>query len=163
MLQNQWGLTPGGIVNEHLSFYCSEDLCALDVLAVREIIEYAGVTRVPMMPESVRGIINLRGTILPVIDLHARLGRPPATASRKSCILVVETAPGQACGLMVDAVNTVHTTDPATVEPAPPYGGSLPNGLVAGMTRTAVGGIQRYVALLNLAELFDIDNMEVVS
>jgi purine-binding chemotaxis protein CheW len=150
-------------MNDHLSFYAGADLCALDVLAVREIIEYSGVTRVPMMPPSVRGIINLRGNVLPVIDLHARLGRAPAAASQKSCILVVETPEGQACGLMVDAVNTVHTTDPDAIEPAPPYGGTLPIGLVTGMARIAVAGKERYVALLNLAELFDIDNMEVAS
>jgi purine-binding chemotaxis protein CheW len=150
-------------VNEHLSFYSGDDLCALDVLAVREIIEYAGVTRVPMMPDSVRGIINLRGTVLPVIDLHARLGRTPASASRKSCILVVETASGEVCGLLVDAVNTVLRTDPDAVEPAPPFGGRLPAALVAGMTRIATAGKERYVTLLNLAELFDIDNMEAVS
>lgn len=148
-------------MSEQLSFFSGNDLCALDVLAVREIIEYAGVTRVPMMPPAVRGIINLRGNVLPVIDLHARLGRAAASASRKSCILVVDTGEGQACGLMVDAVNTVLNTDPDSIEPAPPFGGTLPTSLVAGMARTAVAGKERYVALLNLAELFDIDTMEV--
>jgi purine-binding chemotaxis protein CheW len=146
-------------MNDHLSFYTGADLCALDVLAIREIIEFAGVTKVPMMPDSVRGIINLRGTVLPVIDLHARLGRPPASASRKSCILVVETGQGETCGLMVDSVSTVLSPDPASVEPAPPFGGNLPADLVTGMSRIGPAGQERYVALLNLEQIFDIDGV----
>ena len=144
-------------MNDHLSFLAGSDLCALDVLAIREIIEFAGVTRVPMMPAAVRGIINLRGTVLPVIDLQARLGRAPSHITPKSCILVVETGDGEVCGLMVDAVCTVIRPDPDAVQAPPPFGGSLPTGLVAGMTRTGTAGGERYVALLHLDHLFDID------
>src|SRR3954469_11131079 len=80
----------GGLPGQYLTFTVGNDLFAVGVLAIKEIIEYGGVTEVPMMPQFVRGIINLRGAVVPVIDLQARFGRGRSQAGRKTCIVIVE-------------------------------------------------------------------------
>jgi purine-binding chemotaxis protein CheW len=105
---------------------------AMNILSVREIIEYAGETEVPMMPSCVRGVINLRGAVVPVLDLSVRFGRPSSQTGRRSCIVIVETA-ALVIGVLVDAVVAVLDIDPADVEPAPSFGARLRNDFIAGV------------------------------
>src|SRR5262245_18250479 len=115
---------PGhGLEQEHgqdLTFVLARTVYAIGILAIKEIIEYGGVTSVPMMPESVRGVINLRGAVVPVLDLAARFGRKSADVTRRTCIVIVEVhAQGerQDIGVVVDAVNEVVEIAPAEIEP----------------------------------------------
>ncbi|HXY95502.1 MAG TPA: chemotaxis protein CheW, partial [Steroidobacteraceae bacterium] len=105
---------------QYLTFMLGAEVFAIEILSIREIIEHAPLTQVPMMPQYVGGVINLRGAVVPVIDLAARLDLGTAQASRRSCVVVVEV-PGaesadpavpadawrQVIGILVDAVHEV--------------------------------------------------------
>ena len=87
------------------------EVFAIDILQIREIIEFGALTEVPMMPPTIRGVINLRGSVVPVIDLSARFGRGPSAVARRTCVVILEVSKDgvtQTLGVMVDAVNEGH-------------------------------------------------------
>ncbi|HJW26327.1 MAG TPA: chemotaxis protein CheW, partial [Rhodocyclaceae bacterium] len=79
-----------GEQQQYLTFTLDDEMFALGILRVREIIEYGHVTEVPMTPPFIRGVINLRGAVVPVVDLAVRFGRPPRDITRRTCIVIVE-------------------------------------------------------------------------
>jgi purine-binding chemotaxis protein CheW len=118
-------------------------------MAVKEIIEFAGITEVPMMPDSIRGVINLRGAVVPVMDLAARFGRPQTVAGKRTCIVIVELegdGERQLTGVVVDAVSAVLDIPAADIEAAPSFGTRIRGDFIAGMGK--VNG--RFVILLNV-------------
>lgn len=128
--------------SQYLTFQLSKEVFALQILSVKEIIEYGALTTVPMMPNTIRGVINLRGAVLPVIDLAARFGGSPATVSKRSCIVVVEHAEEgrhQNLGLMVDAVNAVVEIPASDIAPPPSFGTQIPTDFIAGMGKQGSG------------------------
>ncbi|MYM21359.1 chemotaxis protein CheW [Duganella sp. FT135W] len=137
--------------SQYLSFMLGQDMFAMGILAVREILEYAGVTPVPQMPPSICGVINLRGTAVPVLDLARRLEREPSAISKRTCIIVVE-AEGEegplVIGILVDAVNAVLDIPGADIEPAPRFG-AVKADLLHGIGK--VSG--RFILLLNVQHL----------
>jgi purine-binding chemotaxis protein CheW len=134
--------------SQFLSFMLGQDMFAMGILAVREILEYAGVTPVPQMPPSICGVINLRGTAVPVLDLARRLDREPSPISKRTCIIVVEVDGGDGpfvIGILVDAVNAVLDIPATDIEPAPRFG-AVRADLLHG-----IGKVQgRFVMLLNV-------------
>jgi purine-binding chemotaxis protein CheW len=138
--------------NQYLTFTLGSEMFALGIPAIKEIIEYSGEATVPMMPASVRGVINLRGAVVPVLDLAVRFGRSPSTITKRSCIVIVETESGgqqQVLGLLVDAVSAVLEIGAADIEPAPSFGAGLPSDFIAGMGK--VNG--KFVILLQLEQV----------
>lgn len=134
---------------QFLSFMLGQDMFAIGILAVREILEYAGVTPVPQMPPAISGVINLRGTAVPVMDLALRLERQPSTIGKRTCIIVVEVDGGDGpfvIGILVDAVNAVLDIPAAEIEPAPSFGAQVRADLLQGIGK--VDG--RFVLLLNV-------------
>ncbi|NGZ83049.1 chemotaxis protein CheW [Duganella aceris] len=134
---------------QFLSFMLGQDMFAIGILAVREILEYAGVTPVPQMPPSISGVINLRGTAVPVLDLARRLEREPSALSKRTCIIVVEVDGEDGpfvIGILVDAVNAVLDIPAAEIEPAPSFGAQVRAELLQGIGK--VNG--RFVLLLNV-------------
>jgi purine-binding chemotaxis protein CheW len=134
--------------SQFLSFMLGGDVFAIGILAVREILEYAGVTPVPQMPPSICGVINLRGTAVPVLDLARRLERAPSPLSKRTCIIVVEVAGDDGpfvIGILVDAVNAVLDVPVTDIEPAPRFG-AVKADLLHGIGK--VNG--RFVMLLNV-------------
>src|SRR5471032_3156531 len=110
---------------QFLSFMLGQDMFAIGILAVLEILEYAGVTPVPQMPACISGVINLRGTAVPVLDLARRLERAPSVVSKRTCIIVVEVESDDGpfvIGILVDAVNAVLDIPATEIEPAPSFG-----------------------------------------
>jgi purine-binding chemotaxis protein CheW len=150
-----------GAPGQYLTLMIGSELCAIGVLAIKEIIEYGGVTVVPMMPPYVRGIINLRGAVVPVIDPLARFGRGQAAISRKSCIVIVEVEGGedeeagarQVRGLVVDAVNAVMEIGAAEIDPAPSFGACIRAEFIAGMARLKGRQEGQFVILLDLEQV----------
>jgi purine-binding chemotaxis protein CheW len=126
----------------------SEVLC-VPIEQVREILEVSRLTALPRTPPFLRGVMNLRGAVVPVIDLAARLGMPATVLGRRSCIVVVEStqslenedghedlsAPTLVVGLLVDAVYEVFDTPMARIEPVPSLGTRIPAEMLAGMAR----------------------------
>ena len=134
---------------QFLSFMLGQDMFAIGILAVREILEYAGVTPVPQMPPAISGVINLRGTAVPVLDLALRLERAPSPIGKRTCIIVVEVEGDDGpfvIGILVDAVNAVLDIPAADIEPAPSFGAQVRAELLQG-----IGKVQgRFVLLLNV-------------
>ena len=136
------------VSSQYLSFMLGQDMFAMGILAVREILEYAGVTPVPQMPPAICGVINLRGTAVPVLQLARRLEREPSAISKRTCIIVVE-AEGEegplVIGILVDAVNAVLDIPREDIEPAPRFG-AVKADLLHGIGK--VNG--RFILLLNV-------------
>lgn len=113
---------------QHLSFRVRQAGYALPIDLVREIIEYDEVTRVPMMPDYIHGVINLRGNVVPVLDLAARFGLSRTEPDKRTCIVITELTledASQRLGLVVDAVDAVHDIDTRQVLPPPPFGARI--------------------------------------
>lgn len=141
---------------QYLTFMLGSEVFAIGILSVKEIIEYGGLTQVPMMPDSVRGVINLRGAVVPVMDLAARCGRAPAPVGKRTCIVIVELAAGaerQVVGMVVDAVNAVLDIAAADVEPPPAFGARIRSDFIAGMAK--VNG--NFVIVLDAARVLSLE------
>ncbi len=113
---------------QYLTFTVDDEVFAIDIGHVREIIQHNAMTVVPLMPPFVRGVINLRGAVVPVIDLQARFGRARAQLGKKTSIIILDVnADGEhvALGLLVDAVRAVVDLPPACIEPTPQFGTSI--------------------------------------
>lgn len=146
---------PAGPARQYLSFTVGNEPFAIEIRTVREIIQHGTMTAVPLMPDFVRGVINLRGAVVPVIDLLARFGRGMSQPSKKTCIVVVDAlrdGERSELGLMVDAVSEVFSLDPAQVEPPPHFGGATRRDFIAGMGRRG----ERFVVLLDPERALDI-------
>jgi purine-binding chemotaxis protein CheW len=134
---------------QFLSFMLGQDMFAIGILAVREILEYAGVTPVPGLPSCISGVINLRGTAVPVLDLARRLERAPSPVGKRTCIIVVEVPNDDGAfviGILVDAVNAVMDIPASEIEAPPRFGGKVRAELLHGIGK-AHG---RFVLLLNV-------------
>ncbi len=111
---------------QYLTFLINNEMFAINILGVKEIIEYGNITPIPMMPGFIRGVINLRGAVVSVVDLNARFGNAPSLITRRSCIVIIEgIAPqgdepvGQDIGVVVDSVSEVLGIPQADIEPRP--------------------------------------------
>lgn len=143
---------------QYLIFTLAGETLAIGILAIKEIIEYGELTEVPMMPEAVRGVINLRGAVVPVIDLAARFGRTRTQVSRRTCIVIVEIEEQGSrhdVGVIVDTVNEVLEIAPADIEPAPSFGAKIRTDFIAGMGKVA----GRFVILLDIAKVLSLDEL----
>lgn len=143
---------------QYLTFLLGGESFAIGILAIREIIQYASLTEVPSMPASVRGVINLRGAVVPVMDLLARFGRPSSPVGKRTCIVIVEIPCDggngrQVVGVVVDAVNEVLEIEAADVEAAPSFGSRVRADFIAGMGK--VRG--RFVILLDVERVLSLD------
>lgn len=122
---------------QHLTFMLGEETFAVNILAIKEIIEFGRLTEVPMMPQYLRGVINLRGRVVPVIDLQSRFGKPPADTGRRTCIIILESLAEdqQDMGVMVDAVNEVIEIPATEMEPAPSFGTGMNTDFIHSMAK----------------------------
>ena len=137
--------------SQFLTFMLGEEQFAAGILHIKEIIEYGSLATVPMMPECVRGVINLRGAVVPVMDLSSRFGRGTSAISKRSCIVIVEVEgedgdAKQVQGMLVDAVNAVVEIAAADIEPAPSFGTRIRPDFISGMGK--VNG--KFVVLLDI-------------
>lgn len=141
-----------GDIGQYLTFMLGQETFAIGILAIKEIIEYGEVTAVPMMPPSVRGVLNLRGAVVPVVDLGVCFGRPLAAVGRRTCIVVVEVKAGaeeRRLGLVVDAVQAVLDIGAQDVEPPPAFGAGIRTSFIAGMARRESG----FVVIIDVAQV----------
>ena len=130
----------------------------VDISAVREIIAYVVPTQIPMMPAFVVGVINLRGQVVPVIDIARRFERPATAIHKRSCIIIVDLQEGesrQRLGVIVDAVNEVLEFPPEQIEPAPQFGAGLRTEFIRGMGKVA----NQFIVLLEMARVLSMDEM----
>ncbi|HEY6528318.1 MAG TPA: chemotaxis protein CheW [Cellvibrionaceae bacterium] len=126
------------VKKQFLTFRIGNEQYALELSQTREIIEYGGITSVPLMPNFLRGVINLRGEVVPVIDLAVRLGRNPIDVQKRTCIIVVELASSDqnhVLGLLADAVSEVIELSEDNIEDAPSFGSNIRAEFIQGIAK----------------------------
>ncbi|MFO1008929.1 MAG: chemotaxis protein CheW [Planctomycetota bacterium] len=131
--------------NQFLTFSLGNETYGIEILRVQEIRGYTAATPIPNSPSWVRGIMNLRGTIVPVVDLRAKLGLEPTAYGRFTVIIVVNVGT-RVIGLIVDSVSDVLSFSPQDVQPAPDLGGGSEGRFARGIARVQ----ESLVVLLDL-------------
>src|SRR5450756_1193899 len=135
----QTGIPARKFAGKYLTFTLQGEAYGIDVLKIREIIRHAHITSVPQMPKFIRGVINLRGKIIPVMDLRLRFEFPVTADHEQTCIIVVQvTLPdGKATpmGLVVDGVEEVISLSDADIEETPNFGGQICTDYMVGIAK----------------------------
>jgi purine-binding chemotaxis protein CheW len=153
---NEAALETEKTTQQYLTFVLSGEHYAVDSLSVREILEYTRFTPVPRMPATVRGAINLRGSVVPVIDLQARFGGSRTELNKRTCIIILDVPDEdrqQSLGVLVDAVSAVREIDPEEIQPAPAFGSHLRSEFITGVVRMG----ERFITLLALDQVLDLE------
>lgn len=143
---------------QYLTFSLGDEVFAMDIRTVREIIQHAAMTVVPLMPNFVRGVINLRGAVVPVIDLQSRFGRATTVVGKKTCIVIFDASSDgekMELGLMVDSVSEVIEIESEQIEPPPQFGTSIQRDFIRGMGK--VDG--DFIVILEPERALNIDDM----
>ena len=145
-------------MQQYLTFLLGGEVFALSIQAVKEILQYTAPTSVPMMPECIRGVINLRGSVVPVMDLAVRFGRPASTVGRKTCIVILEMPAEGAIhrfGLLADAASEVLEIAADAIEPVPEFGVRIDSRFVSGLGKVA----EKFVVILDAGQLLMLEEM----
>ena len=143
---------------QYLTFVVTAESFGIAIASIKEIIEYRTPTEVPMMPRYMRGVINLRGRVVPVIDLAARFGRSQVEQTRRTCIVILEVQQNEEqhdIGVMVDAVSAVVEIADADVEPSPLFGANLRADFISGMGKLG----EQFVILLDIGKVLSIEEI----
>ena len=143
---------------QYLAFTLGGETFAMDIRSIREVIQFGGITEVPLMPPFIRGVINLRGSVVPVIDLFVRFGRPACAVAHRTCIVILELSQGDGTaelGVMVDNVSEVLSIAASEVEPAPAFGSDIRAEFIAGVAKVG----ERFVILLDVNHVLSVDEL----
>ena len=150
------------VAQQYLTFTLGDEVFAMDIRTVREIIQHASMTVVPLMPPFVRGVINLRGAVVPVIDLQSRFGRGEAVVGKKTCIIVFDASRDgekMELGLMVDAVSEVIEIAPALIELPPQFGTSIQRDFIRGLGKVN----NMFIVILDPERALNVDDMAALA
>ena len=138
-----------GDSTQYLGFYIAGEEFAIGILRVKEILEHGTITKVPTTPAWIRGVINLRGSVVPVVDLAVKFGLPGSPVTRTTCIVIVELeldGERTVMGVMTDAVTQVLELAPEAIEPPPPFGSRVRVDYLVGMGKLG----EKFVLLLDV-------------
>ena len=147
---------------KYLTFALGKEQYGLEILKVREIIGYMDITAVPQTPHHVKGVINLRGQVIPVIDLRAKFGMETAEITEQTCIIVCEIQSGNrsfSTGIVVDNVEEVLDIDGQDIEETPQFGSSVDTNFILGMGK--IGDTVKL--LLDIDKVLDGDDFSGLS
>ncbi len=151
-----------GQPGQFLTFLVGKEKLAASILEVKEIIEIGTITHVPMTPDYIRGVINLRGNVVPVIDLSARLGHKKSKLNKRSCIVMVEVTvedDSQSIGMQVDQVNEILEIDDTCIQPAPDFGSDIRIEFIQGMGRVG----EDFIILLDVSKVLSVKELAQLS
>lgn len=149
-------------LNQYLTFHVDSELFAVAILDVKEIVEVGAVSRVPLTPAFIRGVINLRGRVIPVLDLSVRLGRDQPNLTKRSCIVLVEVQSGestQTLGMLVDEVNEVLEIEPRDMQPAPEFGADIRTDFIDRMGKIG----DHFIVVLNVANVLSVEELATLN
>ena len=149
-------------IQQYLTFQLSGETYAIGILSIKEILEYTNLTQVPLMPAFIRGVMNLRGAVVPVIDLAVRFGRSETGMSRRTCIVIIEVASEstqQYIGILVDAVHEVLAIRVNDIELPPQFGSRIRADFISGMAKVD----NRFVVLLDVEKVLSVEDMAALS
>ena len=143
---------------QYLTFKLGDEVFALDITRVREVQDFTTVTRVPRTPEFMRGVINLRGSVVPVVDLRLKFGMSKTENGVNTCVIITEvTVDGDTTvlGALADSVQEVLDLEPGSIAPAPRIGTKLRTDFIKGMGRRD----DRFIILLDIDKVFSSDEL----
>ena len=145
---------------QYLTFMLGGEMFSIGILCIREIIWYSNLTEVPMMPDCIRGVINLRGAVVPVMDLSNRFGKPATPVTKSTCIIIVEVQTQNegerlSMGVVVDSVQAVLEIAASDIEKAPSFGAKIRSDFIEGIGK--VNG--KFVILLNVNNVLSMQEI----
>lgn len=146
---------------QYLTFKLSEEVFGVDVAQVREILDYVKITKVPQTPDFMCGVINLRGSVVPVVDMNMKFGMVKTERTVNTCIVVVEVILNEEktiLGALVDSVQEVFEIEPENIEPAPKIGTKLKTEFIKGMGKRE----DRFIIILDIDKVFTSEELEMV-
>ena len=156
-------LAAAGEAHQYLTFALAGEMYAVGILNVKEIIEYGNLTEIPMMPAFIRGVINLRGAVVPVVDLAVLFGGKPSQVQKRTCNVIVEIRSEDDTkhdlGIMVDAVSEVLEIHGSDIEPPPSFGVKIRADFIAGMGKVA----GKFVIILDIQQVLSSDDMATMA
>jgi purine-binding chemotaxis protein CheW len=147
---------------QYLTFQLGEEVFAIDVSRVREILEFTTITKVPKTPEYMRGVINLRGSVVPVLDMRLKFGMTKTEKKVDTCIIVVEVFFENETiiiGSLVDSVQEVFELEPDQIEPAPKIGIQLKTEFIKGMGKRD----DRFIIILDTDKVFNAEELNAIA
>ena len=150
-----------GSVSQFLTFLLGGETYGINILDIREIIEYGGITSVPMMPDFIAGVINLRGAVVPVIDLASRFDDSKTEVSKRTSIIIAEVENEDLkleVGVIVDVVNEVLNISDKDIEPAPAFGTKIRTDFISGMGKVGTD----LLVLLEVRKVLSIEELVMV-
>ncbi len=148
-------------ITQYLTFKLDEEVFALDIGKVREVLDFTSITKVPRTPEFMRGVINLRGSVVPVVDLRLKFGMPKTEKTVNTCIIIVEVTVDNETtilGALADSVQEVLDLEPGHIEPAPKIGTRLNTEFIKGMGKRD----NKFIIILDIDKIFSTDELALV-
>lgn len=146
---------------QYLTFRLGEEIFALDISKVREVLDFTNITKVPRTPDFMRGVINLRGNVVPVVDMRLKFGMTRTEQTVNTCIIIVEISlEGETTvlGALTDAVQEVIELGPEQIEPAPRIGTRLRTEFIKGMGKRD----DQFIIILDIDKVFSSDELSLV-
>lgn len=147
--------------NQYLTFKLQDEVFGLAIGKVREVLDFTTITKVPRTPDYMRGVINLRGSVVPVVDLHLKFGLEQTEKTVNTCIIIVEIdMDGEitVVGALADSVQEVVDLEPEQIEPAPKIGTKLNTAFIKGMGKRE----EEFIILLDIDKVFSSDEISQV-
>jgi purine-binding chemotaxis protein CheW len=147
---------------QYLSFKLGEEIFAVDVAKVREILDVITITKVPQTPDFMKGVINLRGSVVPVMDIRLKFGMSPTERTVNTCIIVMEvTQDGETMvlGSLADSVQEVLDLEPDQIEPAPRIGTRLRSDFIKGMGKQN----EQFIIILDIDRIFTAGELNEIA
>ena len=145
-------------MTQYLTFKLQDEIFALDISTVREVLDFTTVTKVPRTPDFMRGVINLRGSVVPVIDLRLKFGMTVTEKTVNTCVIIVEVKVDNETvilGVLADSVQEVMDLDADHIEPAPRIGTHLRTDFIKGMGKHN----DQFVIILDIDQVFSSDEL----
>jgi purine-binding chemotaxis protein CheW len=146
---------------QFLTFKLGDEVFALDISKVREVLDFTTVTKVPRTPEFMRGVINLRGSVVPVVDLRLKFGMTKTESSVNTCIIITEVTVDNdttVLGALADSVQEVLDLEPGSIAAAPKIGTKLKTEFIKGMGKRD----DRFIIILDIDKVFSSDELAMV-
>jgi len=148
-------------ITQYLTFKLADEVFALDITKVREVLDYTTITKVPRTPEFMRGVINLRGSVVPVVDLRLKFGMTETEKTVNTCIIITEVSvDGEPTilGALADSVQEVVDLGPDQIEPAPKIGVKLKTEFITGMGKQH----DKFIIILDIDKVFSTSELALV-
>ncbi len=144
--------------DQYFTFYLKDELFCIEVAPIKEIIEYLKITKVPMMQSFIMGITNIRGNVIPVIDLSDRLGLGKTEILKKTCIVIVQAKSETTSidiGILIDSINQVIDITQENIEKAPEFGSKIKESYINKMIKFN----EKFIDVLNLDTILDMKEL----